>query len=105
MGEAELAPEERTANAYPCPQCGADTMLKPGADALACSHCGHVVAIEDSAAPIHEHDFSTALARLRQAPASSLVAGAHEVMCKTCGARTVVTVQAGRCPFCDNAIV
>jgi ribosomal protein L37AE/L43A len=105
MSETELAPREGKANAYPCPQCGADTVLKPGADALACAHCGHVVQIEDSAAPIHEHDFHDALARMRRQPAASLAANAREVMCKNCGARTVVTVQAGRCPFCDNAIV
>ena len=105
MSEPEVA-EEGKANAYPCPQCGADSTLKPGADALACAHCGHVQKIDvDGGAPIHEHDFRDALSRLRQQPLASLAANAREVMCQNCGARTVVTVQAGRCPFCDHAIV
>jgi len=106
VSEADAAPvQEGKANSFPCPNCGADTTLKPGADALACSHCGHVVKIEDSAAPIHEYDFHEALTRLRRQPADQMTAGGREVMCENCGARTVVTQQATRCPFCDNALV
>jgi hypothetical protein len=32
-------------------------------------------------------------------------AGGREVECKNCGARTIVTGQATRCPFCDAAVV
>ncbi len=28
-----------------------------------------------------------------------------ELMCKNCGARTIVSKQATRCPFCDDAMV
>jgi len=80
-------------------------VLKPGTEALACAHCGHQVKIEEGGAPIHEHDFRDALARLRRAPVDQMTVGAREVMCQTCGARTVVTKQATRCPFCDNALV
>jgi DNA-directed RNA polymerase subunit RPC12/RpoP len=107
MSETETAPaREGKADRYPCPNCGADTALQPGADALACKHCGHVVKIDaESGPPIHEHDFRDALTRLQRRPADQMTANAREVQCQNCGARTVVTVQATRCPFCDNAIV
>jgi ribosomal protein L37AE/L43A len=104
--DPEPAPiEEAKAHSFPCPSCGADTVLKPGADALECAHCGHVSKIEDGTAPIHEYDFYEALTRLRRQPANQMTAGGREVMCKNCGARSVVTRQATRCPFCDNAMV
>jgi hypothetical protein len=103
--DTDVAPVQGKAHSFPCPNCGADTVLKPGADALACSHCGHVVKIDDSAAPIHEHDFKEALTRLRRQPAAQMAQNAREIQCSNCGARTVITVQATRCPFCDNAVV
>jgi len=101
----EQQERQGTAHAFPCPNCGADTVLKPGTDSLACDHCGSVIKIEDNAAPIHEYSFADALTRLRKLPAADMATGAREVMCQNCGARTVVTKQATRCPFCDNAIV
>jgi ribosomal protein S27AE len=106
VSETDAAPvQEGKAHSFPCPNCGADTVLAPGTDSLSCAHCGHVVKIDESAAPIHEYDFHEALARLRRAPADQMATGGREVMCQNCGARTVVTKQATRCPFCDNAIV
>jgi DNA-directed RNA polymerase subunit RPC12/RpoP len=101
----EAAVAQGKANSFACSNCGADTVLQPGTDSLACSHCGHVVKIDDNAAPIHEYDFHEALARLRRQPADQMTAGGREIMCQNCGARTVVTKQATRCPFCDNALV
>lgn len=105
MAGSDAGVPEGKASSFPCPNCGADTALRPGADALACGHCGTVTKIDGSAAPIHEYDFTEALTRLRRQPADQLTAGGREVMCQTCGARTVVTKQATRCPFCDNALV
>lgn len=104
-GPGPEAVAEADAHNFPCPTCGADTALKPGADSLVCAHCGAVTPIAENATPIHEYDFHDALARLRRVPADQITAGAREVMCQTCGARTVVTKQATRCPFCDNALV
>jgi DNA-directed RNA polymerase subunit RPC12/RpoP len=108
MSETDAATaREGKADRYPCPNCGADTALQPGAESLSCSHCGHLVKIDADGGgpPIHEHDFRDALSRLQRRPADQMAAGAREVQCQNCGARTVVTVQATRCPFCDNALV
>ena len=54
---------------------------------------------------IVEHDFANARARIQRGPAAGLATGAREVQCKTCGARSVTTLQARRCPFCDEPLV
>lgn len=95
--------EARSA-AYPCPNCGADTKFKPGSDALACEHCGHVAPIAAASAPIVEHAFDQALARMPRT-VGALAPSGREVMCKGCGARTTTTQQASRCPFCDATMV
>lgn len=105
MSEAAPVLDQGTAHAYPCPECGAGTRLEPGTDALKCDHCGAVTQIVDGTAQVSEHDFRDALARVEQKPADQLAVGAREVCCKNCGARTVVTKQATRCPFCDEAMV
>jgi DNA-directed RNA polymerase subunit M/transcription elongation factor TFIIS len=81
--------------------------MRPGTDALACASCGYTGRIEAAQvqAPVVEHDFADALARLATRPAQDLVAGGREVQCQNCGARTVITKQATHCPFCDNAVV
>lgn len=105
MSDAPQVRIDPEAKAYPCPQCGARTTLDPGTDSLACAHCGAVTRIELIAAPIHEHDLRDAISRARTRPADQLTANGKEVMCKNCGARTIVTQQATRCPFCDEAMV
>ncbi len=104
-GEAQASASAVAAQAYPCPNCGAKTTLAPGTDSLACAHCGTKTPIERDSRPIHEHDLRGALARAAELPIRSLIDGGHEVLCKTCGARTVVTQQAARCPFCDGVMV
>lgn len=110
MSQVATASVER----FPCPHCGADTELAPGTDSLFCKSCGKHSEISapasDEPGPeaqgaVHEHDFSAALARVRSRPARELAVGAREVQCQNCGARTVVTQQATRCPFCDHAMV
>ena len=97
--------EQSKARAYPCPNCGADTALVPGTDSLRCGHCDHVVPIERSTAPIHEHDFQAALRDAQRAPLDSLTQGGKELQCGNCGARVVMTGQAQRCAFCDTAMI
>lgn len=92
-------------SSYKCPECGAPQALQPGADALACAHCGHQVRIDAPSRPIHEHDFEEARRRVRRGPATDMVRGAREVQCKQCGARSVTTQQAKRCQFCDEPLV
>jgi ribosomal protein S27AE len=102
---AVSAAEPGQVHAYPCPNCGASTALAPGTDSLRCGHCDHVVPIERSTAPIHEHDFQAALREAQRAPLDSFTRGGKEMQCKNCGARVVMTGQAQRCAFCDTAMV
>jgi len=101
----EAAPVAGKADGYPCPECGAQTSLKPGTDSLVCDHCGAVVPIESSGRAIVEHDFAEAIAGKGHRPADQMAAGAREIQCKVCGARAVVTRQATRCAFCDAPMV
>lgn len=102
----EPAPPPSTGHtSYKCPQCGAAQSLQPGAEALACAHCGHVVRIDAPTTPVHEHDFEEARRRIRRGPATDVVKGGHEVQCKNCGSRSVTTQHANRCQFCDEPLV
>ncbi len=104
MDDAPAArPTDHTS--YKCPQCGAAQTLAPGSEALACAHCGHLVAIDAPVKPIHEHDFEEARRRVRRGPATDLVQGAREVQCKQCGARAITAQHAARCQFCDEPLV
>lgn len=92
-------------SSYKCAACGAAQTLAPGAEALTCGFCGAVTPIAPIARAIVEHDFAEARARVRRGPAGGLAQGAREVQCKNCGARSVTTLQARRCPFCDEPLV
>ncbi len=101
----ETQPKQGKADGYPCPQCGAQTSLKPGTDSLGCDHCGAVVPIDAGGKVIREHDFQAALAGTTTKPANQMSQGAREFQCKVCGARAIVTRQAERCAFCDAPMV
>ncbi len=89
-----------------CAQCGGDVAFRPGKDAIGCKYCDHLEPIlVDASRAVLELDFETALTTAPTGPASELSAGGREIECKTCGARTIVTGQATRCPFCDAAVV
>ncbi|MEZ4401861.1 MAG: hypothetical protein R3B06_17665 [Kofleriaceae bacterium] len=90
---------------YKCASCGAAQTLLPGAEALHCAYCEAVTPIARAAKAIVEHDFAEARARVKAGPASELARGSREVQCRTCGARSVTTLQAQRCPFCDDPLV
>ncbi len=80
-------------------------MLEPGAEALKCTFCGHVVPIAGPPKIIQENDFETARQRVKRGSAAEMTAHGREVQCKNCGARSVTTLQAKRCPFCDEPLV
>lgn len=81
-------------------------VFSPGKNAVVCRYCDHVDPIE---VPVNfelvEYDLAAALDGIPHASAEQLSQGSHEVQCKTCGARTVVTGQATRCVFCDSPMV
>lgn len=93
------------ADRYPCPQCGAGTSYSPGAAMLHCEYCGADTPIDPAAPPVAEQPLAEAMAKAARGDVAAIAPGGHEVECKTCGARTVVTGQARRCPFCDGALV
>ncbi|HVV88743.1 MAG TPA: hypothetical protein VHE35_37115 [Kofleriaceae bacterium] len=90
---------------YKCPQCGGPQTLEPGAEALKCTFCGHVVPIVGPPKTIQENDFESARQRVKRGSAAEMSQNGREVQCKNCGARSVTTLQAKRCPFCDEPLV
>ncbi len=102
---AAPAAQAGQADRYPCPQCGAGTTYSPGASMLHCEYCGADTPVDPAAPPVAEQPLAEAMAKAASGDAAALAPGGHEVECKGCGARTVVTGQARRCPFCDGALV
>jgi len=105
MSDQAEFPKQGKADGYPCPQCGAQTSLQPGTEALQCDHCGTRIPIAVPNRPVLEHDFASALAGADRRPIDQVAQGAREVQCKVCGARAIVTRHADRCAFCDAAMV
>src|SRR5262245_638213 len=105
MSDQAAFPKQGQADGYPCPQCGAQTSLKPGTESLVCDHCGAQIPIDAPNRPIVEHDFAAAMAGADRRPVDQVAQGAREVQCKVCGARAIMTRHAERCAFCDAAMV
>jgi len=81
-------------------------VFSPGKNAVVCRYCDHVEPIDIPASfELVEYDLAAALDSIPHASAEQMSQGAHEVQCKTCGARTVVAGQATRCVFCDSPMV
>lgn len=103
---------ESGGHTFDCQGCGARLTFKAGSgNKLSCEYCGHVQAIPKPEASgsvperVKEHDFDEALRNARRRPAAELVQGGKEVNCKSCGATTVLSGQAGKCPYCDSPVV
>ena len=89
-----------------CANCGGAVAFAPGKCALVCRYCEHAEPIEVPAGfTIATYDLDAALAQIPHGAAAEIASGGREVQCKQCGARTVVTDQATRCPFCDAPVV
>src|SRR5688572_19613838 len=97
---------------FPCKQCGANLVFKPGTSSLTCPYCGTENPIVPAAldagatapARVDELDFRAHVARLaRSEPVQETVT----VRCNTCGAESDFThdVAADHCPFCGSGIV
>lgn len=99
------APVSAGADRYPCPECGANTTYSPGAAMLHCEYCGSTTPVDVDAPPVAEQPLAEAMERAARGDVAALAPGGHEVECKTCGAHTVLTGQARRCPFCDGTLV
>ncbi|GMU81083.1 MAG: hypothetical protein AMXMBFR47_09540 [Planctomycetota bacterium] len=89
---------------FPCGECGASLVYKPGTASLACEYCGHVNAIAPGGAPVAEEDFLAQLARLEAGEATTERIRAK---CDACAAEVdpPANVTAFACPFCGSDIV
>jgi predicted RNA-binding Zn-ribbon protein involved in translation (DUF1610 family) len=89
---------------FPCQQCGAKLVFKPGIAALKCEHCGVENAIPQSEDEIRELDFHAHLARAAEAAESRETAA---VKCGACGAEIEREKHATAfaCPFCGTDVV
>ena len=103
--EPAAAPAPAAVVAFRCEQCGAPVTAEPGADSLTCAHCGHRQAIERKDGRVVEYDFEAARQGAPRGAATDLATGAHEVECKGCGARTVITGQSQACSFCGSPLI
>lgn len=103
--EYVAAPPEKVHH-FPCPSCGADLLYEPRDGFLTCPYCGHKEAIPQSAAEVVERSFEQYL-RVRPEQMGQLAAGALEVQCQSCGAKSLFVPPevAGRCEFCGVQIV
>ena len=91
---------------YPCSSCGADLLFEPQDGFLTCPYCGHKEAIAASQEQVQEQPYEQHL-QIRPEQMATLAAGALEVQCQSCGAKSIFTPPevAGRCDFCGVQIV
>ncbi len=96
---------------YPCPSCGGMLIFDPDSQAMGCPSCGNQVPISPQFVrpqPVAKRDLDSAMRQLAQlqATARQQVAPDKEVVCQSCGGRTVFagTLTAVRCPYCNTPI-
>ena len=91
---------------YPCSSCGADLLFEPKGGFLTCPYCGHKEAIAADTEAVEEQSYEQHL-HSRPEQMTTLAAGALEVQCQSCGAKSIFTPPevAGRCDFCGVQIV
>ncbi|NNL17248.1 MAG: primosomal protein N' (replication factor Y) - superfamily II helicase, partial [Boseongicola sp.] len=93
---------------FPCNNCGSDLRFDPGADQLACDHCGSVESIDhgpwDRTEAIEELDFRATLRATRN---DVEMEEARTSQCPNCGARIEFddAVHAKECPYCATPVV
>ncbi len=94
------------AQAFRCPECAGEMHWDPGAGAMRCQFCSHVVAVSESegTASVVEYDLEHGLARTQHRGYGTPV---RTTVCKECGATVSFgdNVTATRCDFCDSAQV
>ncbi|MCF8587561.1 Trm112 family protein [Gordonia liuliyuniae] len=94
---------------YPCGSCGAPLAFSPERQDLSCRSCGRAYPIElDPSATVVKHDLQTAMASIASGAVGLASVGGdeHEVVCQSCGGRTVFngSLTATRCPYCATPI-
>lgn len=97
-------PPNAAVKRFPCKQCGAKLIFKPGTSSLTCEYCGFANPIPQSEDQIRELDFLDFLSK--QADAAD-VEEVRSVKCGACGAEIEPPKHAAAfaCPFCGTDIV
>jgi len=99
--------ESRTSkeHSFPCRNCGADLLFKPGATSLTCPYCGHVEKIPQTEKEIKEHGLNEFLAKPKGTGYGD--AKGRDVRCSGCGGTTHFdpTLRATKCPFCGTPLI
>jgi hypothetical protein len=97
-----------------CARCGGGTEAPPSASSgspgsiigsLTCRHCGAASAAPPPARPVPRHELFAALRAAELGHFRDLAPEAQSVSCRGCGAVTVTTHRAVRCPFCSGSLV
>lgn len=93
-----------TQQMFPCRQCGAKLEYQPGTSVQVCPYCGAENAIAESAEPIDELSYVSAL---EDATSHAETVDVITVKCEACGAESTKApnVTSGQCPFCGANIV
>ncbi len=91
---------------FPCEQCGADLIYRPGTETLTCNYCGHQNPIKISTETIREYSFEEALRALDKARLRPLD-NTEVIKCPNCAATFELKQNhhAGDCPFCGTPVV
>ncbi len=99
--EVEVSTEHRDL-AFPCANCGAALKWDPGADAMTCAYCKHVVKVPRGDGVILERPLDQAGDAAR-----GLGLEVRVTECDTCGARVTfdTTATAESCVYCGSANV
>ena len=98
--------QSAAAQEFRCSQCAGEMHWDPGAGAMRCQYCSHVVAVSETEgnASVVEYDLEHGLAMARNRGYGTPV---RTTVCKECGATISFgdNVTATRCDFCDSAQV
>ena len=99
-GDEPAAPQQH----FPCQQCGAELVWRPGVEALQCQYCGFENKVAQAPVEIEELDFGAHLAQLADGEQTEECA---TVKCEACAAEVdkPPNVESLTCPFCGTAIV
>ncbi len=104
----ETGTDTGTEHRFPCTTCGSDLRFEPGAEQLACDHCGNTQKIEAKSgyrgSAIREADFRRAI---KDGLSEFEMAELRTFECVNCGAHVEFDpdAHATECPFCATPVV
>lgn len=95
---------------YPCVNCGAAMLFRPGTTHLKCPYCGtenEIPPENDNTDYLKENDFLTALVEEEKRQESATDTTAEAVRCESCGAISAVSAErtSDNCPYCGGPLI